>query len=115
MARCEHDHLELLVRFLKTLHQVRPQVDSSANCLLSWEVDFKNDIWVLGLDVVDAMDQCLVHVEDKHFLVLRVPRFGQVDELVADVVFVDHRQVVADELQGGEGMLKVLSVQVNFA
>ena len=60
------------------------------------------------------MDQCLIHIEDKHFLVLWVPRLGQVDELVADVVFIDHRQVVADELQGGESVLKVLSMQVNF-
>ena len=46
---------------------------------------------------------------------LGVPRAGQVDELVADVVFIHHCEMIFDELQGRESVLEVLPMKVYFA
>ena len=39
MRRSEYNYLEVLVRFFKTLHYVRPDVDARVNCLLIRKVD----------------------------------------------------------------------------
>ena len=56
VACSENDHLEFFVRFLQALHQVRPQIYACTNCFLSWEINFKNDVWVLRLDVVHTVN-----------------------------------------------------------
>ena len=88
--RCSEDyHLERLVRLLQTLHQVRSQIDASAHGLLPREVNLENHVRVLRLNIIDTVDQRLVHVKDEHFLVFRVPRFGQSDEFVHYFFFGD--------------------------
>lgn len=60
----EDDHLEVLVCFFEAFHDVRTDVDASVHCFFVGEVDFEDDVRVLRFDVVNAMDQSLVHVED---------------------------------------------------
>lgn len=74
MRGCEHDHLERFVGLLQALHQVGAKVDPCANCLLTWEVNLENDIWILSFDVVDTVDQRLIHVKNEHFLMVSADR-----------------------------------------
>ena len=99
MRRCEHDHLELFVGLLQALHQVWAQIDTSTYCFFSREVNLKQDIRILRLDVINTVNECLVHVENEDLLVLRIPRVRQVDEFVLNSLFRHHCQVVSDEVQ----------------
>lgn len=67
----EHDYLHVLVGFLKALHQVGTNVDASADDLLSWEVDLQNHVWLLALNIVNAVNQGLVHVKDERLFEVR--------------------------------------------
>ena len=98
VRRCEHDHLELFVGLLQTLHQVWAQIDTSTYCFFSREVNLKQDIRILRLNVINTVNECLVHVENEHFLVLWIPRIGQVNLFVLDALFSYDCQVVSDEV-----------------
>lgn len=64
MACCEHNHLELLVRFLQALHKIGPQIDASADCLFARKVNLQDHIGVLCVYVIYTVNECLVHVKD---------------------------------------------------
>lgn len=113
MACSENNYLKLFVRFLEALHQIRSQVNASTDCLLPWEVNLKNHIRVLCFDVVDTVDQGLVHIEDQDFLVTLTQWWWQVNILVSDVILPDESQIIVDELKGLESVFEVLSVQVH--
>ena len=110
MACSENNYLKLFVRFLEALHQIRSQVNASTDCLLPWEVNLKNYIRVLCFNVVDTVDQGLVHIEDQNFLVALTQCWWQVNELVSDVILPNESQIVVDELKGLESVFEVLSV-----
>ena len=65
MACCKDNHLELFICLLQALHKVRPQIDARADGLLPWKVNFEDHVGVLGVDVVDTVHKCLVHVENQ--------------------------------------------------
>lgn len=70
----KYNHLEVFVSFLKTLHYVWPDVYTSIHSLFVWKVDLEYDVRVLGLNVVNTMNQCLIHVKDDELLLgLRYP------------------------------------------
>ena len=79
VRRRENNHLERLVCLLQALHQVGPKIDTSTNSLFPWEIYFKKHIGVLCLNVIDAVDQSLIHIEYKALFVFRLQRFRQVD------------------------------------
>ena len=110
MACSENNYLKLFVRFLEALHQIRSQVNASTDCLLPWEVNLKNYIRVLCFNVVDTVDQGLVHIEDQDFLVALTQCWWQVNELVSDVILPNESQIVVDELKGLESVFEVLPV-----
>lgn len=76
VTSCEDNDLEVLSGFLKALHYERPDVDASIHGVFIWEVYLKYDIRVLCLDVVDAVDQGLVHVENHQFFLCYNKRSG---------------------------------------
>lgn len=67
VTRRECYHLEVLIGFLQTLHDVGTDVDAGVDCFFIREVYFENDIRILRLNIIDTMYQCLVHVEDRQF------------------------------------------------
>ena len=100
MRRCKHYYLERFVSLLQALHQIRSQVDPSAYSLFSREVDFQDDVRILRFNIVDAVDQCFVHVKDQHFLMLYAQRFRKVYQFVLDCFLRDHCEEVPDEVKG---------------
>lgn len=56
MRSREHHNLKIFVCFLETLHEIWSEVYPSTYCLFAWKVDLKDDIRVLSLDIVDAVD-----------------------------------------------------------
>lgn len=113
MACRENYYLKLFVCFLEALHQIRSKINASANCLFPWKVDLENNIRVLCFNVVDAVDQGLIHIKDQDLLVALTQGWWQVNELVSDVVLIHQSQIVVDELKGLQSVFKVLSVQVH--
>jgi hypothetical protein len=97
---CEDYNLEFFIGLLKTLHNVWSDVDSCADCLFSREVDFKDHVRVLCLYVINAMDQCLIHVKYQKLLLVLTDWFRQVYELVSDAVFWHNAQVIANKRKG---------------
>ena len=102
--------MKLFVGFLQALHQIRSQVDASTDSLLAWEVDLEYYVRVLCVYIVHAMDQCLIHVEDKELLLRTVNGRRQINKLVSELVLSDNREVVTDEVKGLERVFKVLPV-----
>jgi len=111
----EDDHLEHLVRFLQTLHQVGAKVDASADRLFIREINLQDNIRILCLDVVHTMDQCFVHVEDQDLLMFRCQWFRQLNEHVLNLFKWHDCQVVLDELQGCQGVLKMLLLDISLS
>lgn len=73
MTSREHDDLEVLAGFLKTFHDVRSDIDACIDGFLVREVNLKHNVWILSLDVVNAMNQRLVHVKyGKFFLYIQI-------------------------------------------
>lgn len=60
------------------------------------------------------MDKGLVHVENQNFLLIFRPRGRQVDQLILYAFLSHNGQVILNEVQGLEGVLEVLSVEVHF-
>ena len=56
MRSREHNNLKIFVCFLETLHEIWSEVYPSTYCLFSRKVDFKDDIRILSLDIVDTVD-----------------------------------------------------------
>ena len=92
------------------MHQVRPQINTGAYSFFAWEIDLQYHVWVHCFNIVNAVDERLVHVKDQNFLVFWVPRFGQVYKLVLDSIFSHYSQVILNELQSGKCVLEMLSV-----
>ena len=116
LVRCrEYYHLKIFVSLLETLHEVWSEVDTGTDCLLAWEVNFKNYVWVLCLDIINTVDECLVHIENQNFLVLWVPRIRQEHKFILDELFIYYSQVVLNELEGSQSVLKMLSVKIHLA
>jgi len=51
----EDYNLKHLVGLLETLHEVGSQINARAYSFLARKVDFKDNIWILRLDVVDTV------------------------------------------------------------
>ena len=65
MAGGEDNDLEIFGRLLEAFDDVGPNIYSSVDRLvLGLEVDLEHYIWLLRLNIVDAVDQRLVHIED---------------------------------------------------
>lgn len=112
LVRCREDnHLEHFVGLLQALHEVRSKVYASTYCLFAWEVNLEKHIRVLCLDIIHAMDECLVHIEDQYFLLsVRDPRLWQVHKFVPNLLLWHHGHVVLDEMKGLKRVFKVLPV-----
>jgi hypothetical protein len=72
----ENNHLEVFVSLFKAFHDVRPNINACINSFLIREINLKDHIGVLCFNVIDTMDQSLIHVED-HELLLRVRYSGR--------------------------------------
>ena len=59
----EDDDLEVFVCFLEALHDVRSDVDTCIDSFFIGEVDLKDHIGILCFNVIDAVNECFVHVE----------------------------------------------------
>lgn len=71
VACSKDDHLEVLGCFLQTLHDVRTDVDTCIHSFFIWEVNLKNHIWILSLDIINTMDKCFIHVKDHKFFLYK--------------------------------------------
>jgi len=81
----DHD-LEVLIGGLQTLPSKRPDIDASEDGLrLFRKLDGNDHVRVIRVDVVDAMDQRLVEVEDDRLRFRRVIRLWQVNKEVLNV------------------------------
>ena len=111
VRRSEDDNLEHFIGLLEALHEVRTQIDASTDGLLTWEVDLKEDIWVLSFNIIDTVDEGLVHIKDQYFL-LRVwdPRFRKVDKFVPNSLLRYHCHIILDKVQGLQSVLEMLAM-----
>lgn len=67
LMRCsEHYHLKMLISLLQTLHDIRSDVNSCIYCFFIREVNFQDYIGVISLHIVNAVNQCLIHVKDQY-------------------------------------------------
>ncbi len=68
LMRCgENDNLKILVCFLKALHDIGPNINTDLDYLFVWKIDLKDDVWLFCIDIVDTMNQSLIHVKDNRF------------------------------------------------
>ena len=72
MGGSKHNDLKVFVSFLQTLHNVRSYIDPSVNSLFVRKIYLQNDIWILSLNVIDAVNQCFVHIKYDKFLLVWV-------------------------------------------
>ena len=101
----------MFISFNQALAHVRPDVDASVNRLLIREVDLQNYIRWLGLQIIDTMDQRLVHIEDEHLLVLRR---WQLDEFICwYLVERNFLHFVSNEEHRFQSLLIMHSLEVN--
>lgn len=113
MGGSENDYLEVLVRFFKALHDVGADVNTRVNGFFVWEVDFEDDIGVLGFDVVDTMDEGFVHVENYElFLGVGDPWRRELYKEIFHFFWLYHSDIILDELKGLHCLHEVLLVQV---
>lgn len=110
MAGGENDNLEVLDCLLQALHEVGTKVDARTDSLFAWEVDLENHVRVLSVDVIDAVDQGFVQIEDQKLLVV-LRRRWQKDELVF-YLFFWHDAEVHDVAKCLLGLFEVLLVLV---
>lgn len=75
MTGGKDDDLEVLVCLFETLHDIWSDVDARIDGLFVGEVDLEDDIRVLSFNVINAVNQSLVHVEDDQLLLASV--FGR--------------------------------------
>lgn len=73
----EHYNLEILSSFFETFDNVGPDVNAGAYyvfrvraILVGGEVYFKEDLGVLLLDIVHAMDKGFIHIKYRYFPLL---------------------------------------------
>ena len=52
---CEYYNLKVFVCFFETFHNIRSDVDTRINCLLVRKVDLKDDVWILGFNIINTM------------------------------------------------------------
>ena len=98
MARCKHDNLEVFVRFLKTFHNIRTYIDASINRFLIRKVDLKYHIWILSFNIVNAVDQCFIHVEYDQLLLALLAWRWEINDQVLHLFLFDDADVVLDKL-----------------
>ena len=111
MRGCENYHLKVLVGLLKALHDIGSDIDTSVNCFFVWKVYFKNDIGVLSLYIINAMDQSFIHVKDNQlFLLVRELRWREVNAKILHLLWLNYSYVLFNELQSLHGLNKVLLV-----
>ena len=70
MARREQDDLVVLARLDEALDDKRPDIDSSVHRLLARKVDFYYDISLSLFNVIDAMNQSFIHVENRQLFLI---------------------------------------------
>lgn len=99
----------MLVGLLEALHDVGSDVDTSVNCLFVWKVYFKDHIGVLSFNVVYAMDQSFIHIEDNQlFLLVRELRWWKVNAKTLHLLWLYYSDVLLDKLQSLHSLNKVL-------
>ena len=79
MTCCEDYNLKVFGSLGQAFHDIRSNVDACVYRFLAFKLYFEDDVRLLLLDVVNTMDQSLVHVKNqKFFLVYWVSRSRQV-------------------------------------
>ena len=85
MTGGEHDHLEFLICFFKTFHDVGSDVNACLSRLSNddyiyglfvREVNFKDNVWIVCLYVVHTMYQSLIHVKNQQLCYYIVNRYN---------------------------------------
>ena len=84
MRSCKNNNLEMLVCSFKTFYCVRTNIDSSINYFSIWKFNLENDIWIISVWIVDAMNKSFIKIEN-NCLLMRM--FGR-RELYMSVVEV---------------------------
>lgn len=83
LAGGENDDLKVLVCSFQTLDNVRPNVDAGHHGLwIVLELYWNDDIWVIRLCIINAVDQCLVEIKHDRLCLSRVVEVRQVDNLM---------------------------------
>ena len=70
MARREQDDLVVLARLDEALDDKRPDIDPSVHRLFARKVDFYYDISLSLFNVIDAMNQSFIHVENRQLFLI---------------------------------------------
>ena len=82
----EDDHLEMLVCGFKAFSCERSDVDASHYWLgLLTKLDWNEDVWIIRVDVVHAVDQRLIEIKDNCLSLAWMIRLRQVNEQVLDL------------------------------
>lgn len=99
VRRCKNYDLKVFISFFKTLHDIWPDIDTSVDSLLIWEINFQYDIWVLRFDIIHTMDQSFIHIKN-HQLFLLVWELWRrhVHTKVLHLLWLHYSDVIFDEL-----------------
>lgn len=109
----EHYDLEILSRLLEALYDIWTDIDSRVNCLiLGFKIYLKHNVRLLRLYIVDAVNQCLVHIEYAQLLLVLVSRWRQIDDQIVHFVFLNDADAVPNSLERADRLLEVVLVQV---
>lgn len=112
MTGREDNNLEMLVGLFETFHYVRANVDTSVDRLLVWEINLQNDIRILSLNIVNAVDQSLIHVEYDEFLLAFLSWRWKVDDQILHFFWFDDSDIVLYKLQSLDSLHEVLLVEI---
>lgn len=62
----KYDYLHACGSLLQALHQIGSYIDTSANSFFVGKVNLEKHVGILALNIVNAMNQCFVHVKDEY-------------------------------------------------
>lgn len=93
------NNLEVLIRLLQALDDVWSNINSSVHSLLIRKVYLEHNIRILLFDVVNTVNQCLIHIEDgEFFLSFWIQRRWQMHLHMFHFIFFDDSDIVLNEL-----------------
>ena len=112
MTSREDNNLEMLVGLFEAFHYVRANVDTSVDCLLVWKINLQNDIRILSLNIVNAVNQSFIHVKYDEFLLTFLSWRWKVNDQILHFLWFDDSDIVLYKLQSLHSLHEMLLVEI---
>lgn len=100
LASCEYHNLEVFISCFEALAGKRTDVDACENRLrLLRKLNRDDDIRVISIDIINAMNQGFIQVEHDRFGLRRMIGFWKVDKQVLYLFERGHSQIACTDIE----------------